>query len=515
MSLDLLLFIIMAICKGFIDSVRGSLRAKLTLGAILPLMVILFLFTTIQYRQHQEIILTNLSSMASQSGRVIESSLRNAMLNANFSEAQIILDTIGASKEFRVIYLLNTDGKVIFAPNSLGVGRQLNNKQPDCQPCHRLAPNERPSSVIVTADDGQRVFRSMYPIKNATECSVCHGPNKQLIGLLLTDIPVAPLEAGLMKGFQENILWWGGTIIVTILIINLALDRIIIQRLARLVRSISHFGQDRTDVRLPVGDPDEIGKLTQAYNAMEQRIADEAEENRSLSDRLQRQNVLRGELLKHLITAQENERKRVSREIHDDFGQALGALSLQIQLLERLIATDADSVISQINQTQILINETTERMYDLILALRPSALDDLGLVTALRSHAERALDGSGMQFDLNVDGLSDRRLPADLETALYRIFQEALSNIRRHSCAKQVRITLSLQDTMFVGEIVDDGIGFDIQSIDISEGNPRGLGLLSIQERVEQYCGQVEIISQPGAGTRISLQLPIFEVDHE
>ena len=504
----------MVIFERFIDSVRGNLRTKVTLGAILPLAVILSIFTTLQYRQHQEMILTNLSTLASQSGRVIESSLRNAMLNSNFSEVQTILDTIGSSKEFRVIYLLDTKGKVIFAPNSQGVGRQLNNKRPDCQPCHHLIPGERPSSVVVTAEDGQRVFRSMYPIKNALECSVCHDPNQRLIGLLLTDIPVAPLETGLAKGIRENLIWWVGTILVTILVTNLALNRIVIQRLARLVQAINNFGQDRFGLRLPIGDHDEIGQLTKAYNAMGQRIADESAENRSLSDRLRRQNILRGELLKHLITAQENERKRVSREIHDDFGQALGALSLQVQLLERLIPTDTDSAINQINQTQNLITETTERMYDLILALRPSALDELGLVAALRTHAERSLNGSGMRFELNVDGLSSRRLPADLETALYRIFQEALSNIRRHSGARQVWISLELNDDIFVGEITDDGIGFDPQSIDFNEDNPRGLGLLGIRERVDQYCGQVEIISQPGGGTRLRVQIPIIEMDH-
>jgi signal transduction histidine kinase len=407
----------MAIHKAFSLSVRSSLRAKVTLGVILPLVLVLGIFTMIEYRRHQEISLIKLSSLASQSGKIIDSSLRNAMLESNFSEVQTILDSIDASSEFRVIYVMDTNGNVVFAPNSQGVGSQLNNEKPDCQPCHRLEPNERPSSVVVVAADGQQVFRSMYPIKNAQECSVCHNPAQPLIGLLLTDIPVAPMKAALVSDFRETILWWIGTILVTVMVVNLTMSRIIIRPLTGLVHAIKNFGQEGQDLRLPVGDLDELGRLTKAFNTLGQRIEAEAAANQSLSDRLRRQNIQRGELLKHLITAQEDERKRVSREIHDDLGQSLGALSLQIQALERLITKDTNSALEQLSQIQSLIDETMERMYDLILALRPSALDDLGLVAALRTHAERFLSGSGIRFELNTDGISGR-LPPDIETAL-------------------------------------------------------------------------------------------------
>ncbi len=497
--------------NAFSRFVRSSLRAKITLGVVLPLMLILGIFTTIEYRRRQEVILSNLSSLAWQSGRVIDSNLRHAMLDSDFPGVQTILDSIAVSEEFRVVYLLDTNGRVMFAPHGQGVGKQLKNSQPDCQPCHHLDPKERPSSVIVTAEDGQRVYRSMYPITNAPECSVCHSSKQRLIGLLLTDIPVAPMEAALTSGLRENLLWWVGAILVTVIIVNLAINRIVIQRLAGLVNALSNFGQERLDLRLPVGDLDEIGQLTKAYNTMGQRIESEVAANRSLSDRLHRQNILRGELLKHLITAQEEERKRVSREIHDDLGQALGALSLQAQLLERLIAANTDDALEQLSQTQNLINETTERMYDLILALRPSALDELGLVAALRTHAERYLNGSGIHFELNINGLSGR-LPPDIETTLYRIFQEALNNVRRHSDAKHVRITLAQHDSLFTGEIQDDGKGFDPQTVELNEDSPRGLGLLGIQERVAQCGGQLEIISKPGSGTLIRVRFPISEV---
>ncbi len=492
--------------------IKASLRAKVTLGVVVPLILILGIFTIIEASRHREVELFNLTILASQSGKVIESSLRNAMLESDFDEVQRILDAIGETGDFRVVYLMDTSGKVIFAPHNEGIGEILTNDNPSCQPCHKLPPEARPGSVVVTADTGKRVFRSMYPIKNAPECTACHDPNKPLIGLLLTDIPVAPVEAVLAANLRENLLWWIGTILVTVLVVNLAMSRIVIQRLQKLANALGGFGQDKLSLRLPVDDPDEIGQLSDAFNDMSQRIEAEVAENRALSDHLYTQSKQRGELLKHLITAQEDERKRVARELHDDLGQALGALALQTEAIEQLIASDSEGAINQLNLIRELINDTTDRMYELILALRPSTLDDLGLVAALQSHAERFLSGSGIEFELKTDGLADRLEP-EMETALYRIYQEALNNVRRHSGAKRVSISMTRHDGFLESEIQDDGRGFDPRGLDSSEDNPQGLGLLGIKERVNQLGGEVEIISNPESGTLIRLRLPISEFE--
>ncbi|MEE9188051.1 MAG: histidine kinase [Anaerolineales bacterium] len=491
--------------------IKANLRAKITLGVVVPLTLILGIFTIIEASRHREIELYNLTLLASQSGKVIESSLRNAMLESNFSEVQMILNAVGDAGEFRVVYLLDSEGKIIFAPHGERVGDRLDNTHPTCQACHKLPPEARPSSVVVT-DDNQRVFRSMYPIKNAPECMTCHDPDQPIIGLLLTDIPFTKVESALAAGLRENLLWWVGTILVTVMVVNLALSNIVINRLQRLAQALVGFGQDQLSIRLPADDPDEIGQLSEAFNNMSQRIEDEVAENRALSDHLYMQSKQRGELLKHLITAQEDERKRVARELHDDLGQALGALALQTEVIEQLIDSDTDGAINQLNLTRELINDTTDRMYELILALRPSTLDDLGLIAALQSHAERFLNGSGIIFELNAAGLTNRLEP-EMETALYRIYQEALNNVRRHSGAKRVSITMTMQDGFLKSEIQDDGRGFDLRRLDSNKDSPHGLGLLGIKERVNQLGGNVEIITKPGSGTLIRLRFPIAEVN--
>ena len=223
--------------------IKANLRAKITLGVVVPLTLILGIFTMIEASRHREIELYNLSILASQSGKVIESSLRNAMLESNFSEVQMILDAVGDTGEFRVVYLLDSEGKIIFAPHGESVGDRLDNNHPTCQACHKLPPEARPSSVVVT-DDNQRVFRSMYPIKNVPECMTCHDPDKPIIGLLLTDIPFTKVESALAADLRENLLWWVGTILVTVVVVNLAMSNIVINRLQRVAQALVGFGQD-------------------------------------------------------------------------------------------------------------------------------------------------------------------------------------------------------------------------------------------------------------------------------
>ncbi|MFU8772591.1 MAG: hypothetical protein ACNA8H_09255, partial [Anaerolineales bacterium] len=237
------------------------LRAKVTLGVVLPLVLILGAFTVVESLRHREVVMSNLSILAAHSGKVIENTLRQQMLKSDFEELQTILDTIGEREEFRIVYLLDTDGKVIFAPSNQGSGQVLDNRQEDCQPCHRLIPEKRPASVVVTAADGQRVFRSMQTIENTPDCAQCHDPQQRLIGLVLTDISTAPLESPLSAHLRESLLWWAGTILVTVLVVNLVMSRFVLRRLEGLASAITGFGKGQKPAPLPESNQDEIGQL--------------------------------------------------------------------------------------------------------------------------------------------------------------------------------------------------------------------------------------------------------------
>jgi len=493
---------------------KHSLRVKVILSLVLPLTLILGGFTALEYARRQDVTLANLSVLASQTSQVIENSVLHDMLSRNLAGLQNTLDAIGEGDMIRAVYLMDTSGRIVFAPEGEGVGTVLSNRDPTCRPCHRLLPVERPNSVVVTLDQDQRVFRSMNPIENRPACQACHNPEERLLGLLLTDISMAPLEAPLAAELRENLLWWVAIILVTVVVTNLAVSRFVVRRLEGLAAAIADLRQGQLPAPLPESQPDEIGQVANAFNTMARQVEARDAENLALSESLRHQSAQRGELLKRLITAQEDERKRVARELHDELGQPLTGLSLRAEAMERLIASDPARALKELDQIRALSIQSVDRMYDLILDLRPSALDDLGLTAAMRAHAERLLAGTGVDFELDVQGMTGRLSP-ELETALYRTLQEALSNVVRHAEATRVRIALARHDGVFEGEVQDDGKGFDPQSLNLDGQSPRGLGLLGMRERVTQCGGQLEIISQPGSGTLIRIRVPLEAVRYD
>ncbi len=295
--------------------IKSSLRAKITLGVTLPLIMVLGIFAVLENSRQQETLLNQLAESSSRSVKLIENSLRHAMLESDFSEVQTVLNSINETQEFRDIYLLDTNGKIIFAPNQTGVGRVLDNTKEDCIPCHRLEPSARPSSVVVTAEDGQRVFRSMFPIKNSSECSECHDASQDNIGLLLSDIPVAPVEQAIATDFQDHLYWWLGVILFTALIVNLSMNSLVVKRLEGLAQALRGFGHGHYDIRFEGGGSDEIGQLGKTFNEMGQRIEIEESENQKLSEELRSQNLQRGELLKRLSPL----KKMNASESHGNF----------------------------------------------------------------------------------------------------------------------------------------------------------------------------------------------------
>jgi two-component system sensor histidine kinase UhpB len=495
---------------------KVSLRLRVTLAVVLPLLLILGALTALQYQRQKNAILENVALVSSYTGRALQTHLSGEVPENHPAEIESFFRTINQDGNFRVAYFLDSTGKILYASDPAAVGQTLSNSAPDCQPCHRLPETERPSaSLVVTSRSGERVFRSMFPIENGAACVACHAETGKPLGLLLTDTPLAPLEASLTAAFGEDILWSLGMLAVTILVVNLALNRLVVQRLEHLLDALSQFGQGNFNLRLPAQSPDEIGQLAEAFNEMGQRIAENAFKMRELSEQLQQRSSERGELLKRVIGAQESERQRVAREIHDDLGQALGGISFQLEAARRLVESDPPRARQQLDQVQSLLAEMTERMYKIILALRPSELDDLGLTAAIRSHAERLFAGSGIRFEMDASRFTSR-LPAEVETAVYRALQEALSNIVRHSRASSVTLTFAYQRGIFEAEITDNGKGFSLEEVKSTQASPRGLGLMGMQERIAQCGGELTVDAHLGSGTRLSIRIPIKrETSHE
>ena len=483
-----------------------SLHLRVSALIIVPMLFILILSTGIAYIQQRDRALASMSLLASQTGSVIHHVLQRDMLLSDFESIQHTFDAIGQDDRIRTLYLLDTNGKVVFAPNGVGVGRQLDYHDKTCQPCHRLPPELRPSGVVVTGGEDQPVFRSMHPIENQPQCYGCHDPDKRINGLLLTDLSIAPVESALAADLRHNLAWWAGTVLVTGLLANLAVNRMVLRRLSGLSSAMADMGRKGPAVRLAERPADEIGRLSAAFNMMTERIQQREIENQELSEALKRRAEERGELLERLITAQEEERKRVARELHDELGQGLSSAALTIEVAQRSIEGDPVKASRHLDQAHEVIADATERMYDLIMGLRPSVLDDLGLVAALWSHAERTLEPAGISFKMDASAATDR-LPPATETALFRIFQEAITNVLRHANASLVVLRIAVVDGSVEAEVEDNGVGFG-HDLWGDDGGRRGLGLLGMRERTQQLGGRIDVLSRPGEGTKLLIRIP-------
>jgi signal transduction histidine kinase len=215
----------------------------------------------------------------------------------------------------------------------------------------------------------------------------------------------------------------------------------------------------------------------------------------ALSERVSRDTVRR------VVEAQETERARLARELHDETGQALTSILLGLKALDdRIEPAEGKAAVSELRE---LVVSTLHDVRRLAVELRPAALDDFGLVPAIERLVETVAEQSGLDFDLQSQ-LADERLPTDAETALYRIAQEALTNILKHADARHVTVLMSQTNRVARLSVQDDGRGFDPG--DVGDG---GVGLMGMRERMALVGGRLTIESTEGAGTMLTAEVPL------
>ncbi len=238
-----------------------------------------------------------------------------------------------------------------------------------------------------------------------------------------------------------------------------------------------------------------IDENSEALNATRKRLFESQERLRNATRRL--------------IDAQETERRGLARELHDDIGQSLTALRINLESNKRNFSQDTTS-LKFIETSYRLVDEIIASVRELSLTLRPSLLDDLGLIAALREYVTKQLERADVSLDLAVEG-TDEAIDSTHSIAAYRIVQEIISNITKHASASHVDMSLTVNTRNFRIGIRDDGVGFNVDLDKLEQ-----VGLASIRERATLLGGSVEIDSTPGEGTMVTVHIPIsFNVDED
>jgi signal transduction histidine kinase len=219
----------------------------------------------------------------------------------------------------------------------------------------------------------------------------------------------------------------------------------------------------------------------------------------------------RTELLRQLVHAEEEERRRLSRRLHDQMGQHLAALTLGLQRLEPT-ASSAPEASKRLGDLRALVDRIDHEVRRIAVDLRPASLDDLGLSEAIGQCVREWSERSGVPADFQAIGLSDRPLSPSVETALYRVVQEALTNVLKHARATRVSVVAERREGEVRLIVEDDGAGFDGETVrGRKDRRERGLGLVGIREGVQTLGGTVTVESAPSRGTSVFVRIPAAE----
>jgi len=242
-------------------------------------------------------------------------------------------------------------------------------------------------------------------------------------------------------------------------------------------------------------------------------ISDQAAQaivNARLYETLREEQLLRMTLLEKTISAQEDERKRIARELHDSTSQDLAALMFDLDACNLGLTTNGSKAEQYIQAAKTLVSTILTNIHHLINDLRPSLLDDLGLASAIQWYGEQRLKPMGIALDFQCNRI-EARLPQFTETSLFRITQEALNNVVRHSHATKVNVAMDVEDRRVSLTIKDNGIGFLVNEVMHEQADGRGLGLSGMRERVAILGGEIHIQSTPRKCTIIQLEVPLLE----
>jgi len=380
----------------------------------------------------------------------------------------------------------------------------------------------------------ERVIRERAAL--ARRCRDCHGRAAEPSVIAAAALGAAPWAVVVVQP-EASVLATAGAIpsafpvfalgvLLLAVVLAWGAARSVILPVERLTAEAEKISAGRFDEPIPDLGSDEVGRLGRALDRMraslaellalvaranselEGRVLERTRELAQAMEELREREVQRARLLRTVITAQEDERKRIARELHDETTQGLAVLVMGLE--SAVQALRSGGPVPRLEEVKALAVHILDEIHRLILDLRPSVLDDLGLYSAVRWYAERNLGPRGIAVRCEL-GPAPARLPPELEIAAFRICQEALSNVLRHSEAESVLIQLEADARELRIDIEDDGRGFDPAGPGPAD-RPH-YGLLGIRERAQILGGTARIASAPGQGTHVTVRVPLADPD--
>lgn len=436
----------------------------------------------------------------------------------------------------------------IIKPSGLGPSARV-----DVIDGHGVVLASTNDSFLFHESDHQHQMEALIQARRSTvgTCHSCHEPAPSLPEAEV--MALAPMSSAswavVVREAERDALAPAGALQVRIVVVMLPLliiavavalfiGRGMARSVERLAESAERITAGDLVTPVPVAGPEEVGQLGQTLDVMRERLRTALEHERDLNldlerrveertkqvarsesalrqrnaelsvlnEEIRRKEVDLAELLRRIIAAQEDERRRIARDMHDETSQTLAAVLVAIETAE--VSPGTPEAKLQLGAARKLSERALRDIHKLIFDLRPSLLDDLGLVAALRWYAETRLEAVGIKVYFEVDG-EERRLAPEIETSIFRIVQEGIANIAKHARAENAAVRLEFGETSVMVEIEDDGRGFDPAAMEGPDRTGGGFGLLGMRERASLIGGSVELQSRPDLGTTVRVRVPL------
>ena len=360
----------------------------------------------------------------------------------------------------------------------------------------RIAQTRQAEVIAVSAPDGQPYRCAIAPVASrAREDAV----------FVVLAIPEKIAFAYANQVMRTNLMWLG---VVTMLVLAAAwfgADIALLRQVKSMVRVSQALaaGDLKARTGLRHGDS-ELGQLARALDDMALALERREEEHEQAEAHIRESREQLRKLSAHIQTVREEERTHIAREIHDDLGQALTALRIDLSWLGRRLPPDQAPLHQKIKSMAKIIDSTMETVHRLSSELRPGILDDLGLAEAIEWQAEEFQNRTGIACEVEI-GDEQIHLTKEQSTAIFRIYQETLTNVARHADAKTVAVTLEVHDRNLILMVADDGRGITEEQI----SRPDSYGIMGIRERVRALGGEVTFEGAPERGTRVLVSIPL------
>jgi signal transduction histidine kinase len=405
-----------------------------------------------------------------------------------------------------------------------------------------------PKRIFVCSDRNSTLSKLIASKKSAImQCHRCHESEREptVLGnpkttdmLAFTPLSEAPWGIAVREPIEKvfapssdlkkKFLILGFITIGSALILALGMSKSIVNPIKTLISATNRIAEGNLKEPVAISSRDEIGILSKSFDTMRRNLSDSLDSIQKYNSELEGRVIERTKelqqskkrlalLLQKIISAQEEERKRIARELHDETSQIIAALGMSIEIAAIAHREGALSP-ENINECGGKVGQLLEGVSRIIQDLRPPVLDDLGLESAIRWLLERYLGEKGVNYRLHsseefiklvTSGETDMDEKATL--ALFRIIQEAITNIYKHAHASNVSVSLLYEDSRVKVNICDDGIGFDVQGV-LREADT-GYGMLGLRERVSLLEGELDIRSKVGEGTCVNIEIPLSSLE--